>query len=96
MGLFGGRGKKGGSKKGVGKKPAQKKSRQKRTQSKNKKSARVPNYPVKVVKELPKNPQKGIIYEKTVKGKNGKRKVGFVYTGKTGFGKWKIVYNKPA
>lgn len=51
---------------------------------------------VRRVKNLPKKPEKGVIYEKVVKGRNGKRRVGFVYTGKTGFGKWKIVYNKPA
>ncbi len=51
---------------------------------------------VKKVSKLPKNPEKGVIYEMVVRGRNGKRRVGFKATGKRGFGKWKIVYNKPA
>ena len=41
-----------------------------------------------------KRPVKDAIYEiiRIVKGK--KRRIGFKFTGKAGFGKWKIVYNK--
>ena len=93
MALFGGGGKKKGGSKKSGSKKGGRSGNGKQTQ---RKKTNVPKYPVRRVKELPAKPQKGIIYEKTVKGKNGKRKVGFVYTGKTGFGMWKIVYNKPA
>ena len=81
MGLLGG-------KKKTSRKPNQKKSTRKKTS--------VPKYPVRVVSKLPKNPEKRVIYEKVVRGKNGRRRVGFVYTGKQGFGKWKIVYNRSA
>jgi len=51
---------------------------------------------VRKVRKLPEKPEKGVVYEIVTKGRNGKRRVGFVYTGKSGFGKWKIVYNKKA
>ncbi len=55
-------------------------------------------------RKLPKNPTKGQTYTITVnpkaskdgRGKNlGKRKVTFEATGKKGFGKYKIIGNKP-
>lgn len=51
---------------------------------------------VRRVKKLPEKPEKGVIYEIVTNGRNGKRRVGFVYTGKRGFGKWKIKYNRKA
>lgn len=56
-------------------------------------------------RKLPKNPKRGQIETITVnpraskdgRGKNlGRREVTFKATGKKGFGKWKIIDNKPA
>ncbi|GAF90779.1 unnamed protein product [marine sediment metagenome] len=51
-----------------------------------------------MVRKLPKNPKKGKEYTITTnpKGNLGKRKVTFKATGKKGFGKYKIISNKPA
>jgi len=46
---------------------------------------------VKSLKSV-KNPKKGEIYEIVRRG----RVIGFKYTGKKGFGMWKVVYNKKA
>lgn len=42
-------------------------------------------------KAFPENPQQGDHVSRIVKG----REVTFEATGKTGFGKWKIISNKP-
>ena len=39
------------------------------------------------------DPVKGDFYVVPVKNNSGKRKITFKYTGKTGFGKWKITKN---
>lgn len=49
----------------------------------------------KKVRKLPKKPRKGSKYSKVVKGKSGKRLITFKATGKSGFGKWKIIKNNP-
>ena len=49
------------------------------------------------VKKLPKNPKEGEKYILTVKGRGkGKRAITFQATGKSGFGKWRIIANNPA
>ena len=47
-------------------------------------------------RKLPKNPAVGKTYNITVNSKSGKRKVGMKAMKKKGFGKYKIVSNKPA
>jgi len=50
----------------------------------------------KLRRKLPKNPNPGEQYEILTTLRNGqKRIVTFVATGKSGFGKWKIIKNKP-
>jgi len=44
---------------------------------------------------LPKQPRKGRVYHKIIENKSGKRFISFEATGKEGFGKWKIIENKP-
>lgn len=63
---------------------------------KKKSKVNLEGYTTQKVKSLPKNPKKGTIYEITVNAQNGKRKVGFIFTGKKGFGMWRVVYNRPA